>query len=194
MRGSTIITLDRPPLPTYAPGRCCAHDGCITRLSVYNSSRFCFAHGMDDEYLNVRMRPCAKCGVPQPLNDEHYHHDRQRPDGWHRTCKRCRNSAANRLYVVNKERRRLSTPGSERVVCRQCGTEYRRTAEFWSFGAKGRLVQPCLDCQDANQKRRAAKTLDGYYRRKYGVTKAEREARTVEVVFPHRNQRVEVAR
>jgi hypothetical protein len=45
----TVIRGARPrelpkPNRTYGPGRVCAHEGCDTRISIYNRSEFCWAH------------------------------------------------------------------------------------------------------------------------------------------------------
>lgn len=32
------------PRKTYDTGRCCAHDGCTTRLSSYNKNEYCWTH------------------------------------------------------------------------------------------------------------------------------------------------------
>jgi hypothetical protein len=43
LRGSRAAELPRANR-TYAEGRVCDHDGCDTRLSVYNRSRHCWQH------------------------------------------------------------------------------------------------------------------------------------------------------
>jgi hypothetical protein len=45
----TVIRGARPrelpkPNRTYTEGRVCAHEGCQTRISIYNRSEFCWAH------------------------------------------------------------------------------------------------------------------------------------------------------
>ena len=59
-------------------------------------------------------------------------------------------------------------------------------------------MQPCLDCQEANKERRDGAALDYYYRKKYGMARAEyvaangKKTKAVVVVFPHREKVVEV--
>jgi hypothetical protein len=43
IRGSRARELPRPNR-TYAQGRECAHEGCSTRLSIYNKSDLCWQH------------------------------------------------------------------------------------------------------------------------------------------------------
>jgi hypothetical protein len=43
VRGSRPRELPRPNR-TYAPGRVCAHEGCETRISIYNRSAYCWTH------------------------------------------------------------------------------------------------------------------------------------------------------
>jgi hypothetical protein len=42
-KGSTVRTLPRPNR-VWAEGRVCAEQGCITKLSIYNRSKHCWAH------------------------------------------------------------------------------------------------------------------------------------------------------
>jgi hypothetical protein len=43
IRGSRPRELPRPNR-TYGSGRVCAHDGCETRISMYNKALYCWAH------------------------------------------------------------------------------------------------------------------------------------------------------
>jgi hypothetical protein len=43
VRGSRPRELPRPNR-TYGHGRVCAHEGCDTRISIYNKSSYCWAH------------------------------------------------------------------------------------------------------------------------------------------------------
>ncbi|MGH2766499.1 MAG: hypothetical protein ACRDKA_11405 [Actinomycetota bacterium] len=43
IRGARLRELPRPNR-TYAQGRVCAHEGCETRLSVYNKAKYCWSH------------------------------------------------------------------------------------------------------------------------------------------------------
>jgi hypothetical protein len=43
IRGARPRELPRPNR-TYGEGRVCAHEGCDTRLSVYNRAKYCWAH------------------------------------------------------------------------------------------------------------------------------------------------------
>jgi hypothetical protein len=43
LRGATVRTLPRPNR-TWAEGRVCAEEGCATTLSIYNRSKYCWAH------------------------------------------------------------------------------------------------------------------------------------------------------
>ena len=43
IRGARTRELPKPNR-TYGEGRVCAHEGCETRISVYNRSEFCWAH------------------------------------------------------------------------------------------------------------------------------------------------------
>jgi hypothetical protein len=43
IRGSRPRELPRPNR-TYGSGRVCEHEGCPTRLSIYNKARFCWQH------------------------------------------------------------------------------------------------------------------------------------------------------
>ena len=172
MRGYSIVTLSQPPVPTYPPGRVCASEGCGTRLSVYNSGRFCCLHEGPDEYGGAPVRICIACHEPKPLTEEFWYCDRDRRDGWKHTCRQC---------LIERERARRATrrgrPPSAAVKCRQCGQVKPRDGEHWSFGHNRRLVQPCLDCQEANKERRDGAALDYYYRKKYGCTRDEYLAR-----------------
>jgi hypothetical protein len=49
MSDNTVVRGSRPrelprPNRTYAQGRVCAHEGCDTRISIYNKSPYCWAH------------------------------------------------------------------------------------------------------------------------------------------------------
>jgi hypothetical protein len=43
IKGSRAQQLPRPNR-TYRGGRVCAHEGCETRLSIYNKSTYCWQH------------------------------------------------------------------------------------------------------------------------------------------------------
>jgi hypothetical protein len=43
MRGATVRSLPRPNR-VWAHGRTCAEEGCITQISIYNKSKYCWAH------------------------------------------------------------------------------------------------------------------------------------------------------
>jgi hypothetical protein len=43
MRGATVRALP-PKNRTWAGGRMCAAEGCITRISIYNRSKYCWTH------------------------------------------------------------------------------------------------------------------------------------------------------
>jgi hypothetical protein len=43
VRGSRPRELPRPNR-TYGQGRVCSHEGCDTRISIYNKSSYCWAH------------------------------------------------------------------------------------------------------------------------------------------------------
>ena len=43
LRGATVRPLPRKNR-TWSIGRTCAEDGCITRISMYNRSTYCWAH------------------------------------------------------------------------------------------------------------------------------------------------------
>ena len=43
LRGATVRPLPRPNR-VWAGGRVCAEEGCNTTLSIYNRSKFCWAH------------------------------------------------------------------------------------------------------------------------------------------------------
>ncbi len=43
LRGSTVQSLPKPNRK-WAGGRVCAEDGCPTTLSIYNRSKYCWAH------------------------------------------------------------------------------------------------------------------------------------------------------
>lgn len=147
--------------------RYCAEPGCHTKLSVYNHGRYCVLH----EAVEIvgPAAACDKCGQIKPLGDDYWHRDRYRASGWHSVCKECR----NRANTTQHARRRLSRSGDGIVPCRQCGKSQPRDGDHWSFGAKSRLVQPCLACQDQNQRARAARHLEKYYQRHYGMSRAE---------------------
>ncbi|MBI4260096.1 MAG: hypothetical protein HY658_05980 [Actinobacteria bacterium] len=48
-----------PPSPTNSSGRVCAHEGCATRLSVYNPRRHCWQHTelVFPNYRGKRLSP-----------------------------------------------------------------------------------------------------------------------------------------
>ena len=169
LRGTTDYEL-RPPVAKSAPHRVCAEPGCHTRLSVYNHGRYC---GLHEPYEFVgRAKVCNRCGQAKPADDEHWTRDRYRADGFNPICKTCRNEAYRLRYSVKHAKRRLTANGKD-SICRQCGRVLARSGEFWAFGNRGRLIQPCLDCQDANRKRRGEQRMEAYYRRKYGMGRAE---------------------
>lgn len=43
LKGTRAVEAPRPNR-TYGEGRSCAHDGCETKLSIYNRSRHCWMH------------------------------------------------------------------------------------------------------------------------------------------------------
>jgi hypothetical protein len=43
LRGATVQSLPRRNR-AWSKGRTCAHEGCITRISIYNKSKYCWAH------------------------------------------------------------------------------------------------------------------------------------------------------
>jgi len=43
LRGTAVRALPRRNR-TFSAGRVCAEDGCITRVSIYNRSKFCWMH------------------------------------------------------------------------------------------------------------------------------------------------------
>jgi len=43
LRGAPVRALPRRNR-VWSPGRQCAEDGCITEISIYNKSKYCWAH------------------------------------------------------------------------------------------------------------------------------------------------------
>ena len=43
LRGAAVSALPRRNR-RWSEGRVCAEDGCITKISIYNKSKFCWAH------------------------------------------------------------------------------------------------------------------------------------------------------
>jgi hypothetical protein len=43
LRGAPVRTLPRRNR-VFGPGRQCAEEGCITEISIYNKSKYCWAH------------------------------------------------------------------------------------------------------------------------------------------------------
>ena len=43
LRGAPVKPLPRPNR-VWSPGRTCGHDGCTTKLSIYNRAQFCWVH------------------------------------------------------------------------------------------------------------------------------------------------------
>lgn len=171
MTGTTDFAVCTP-VATSPPRRVCAEPGCHVRLSIYNHGRHCALH--EPIGAGGPAAKCDRCGAVKPLDEEHWHLDRYRASGWHSICKACRGSEErSRRY----EKRRVNERKGADAECSQCGRVMLRDGDHFSFGAKGRLVQPCLACQDTNRQRRVARTLDGYYRRKYGCTRDEYLAR-----------------
>jgi hypothetical protein len=68
VRGAPVARAER--VRTYATGRVCAAEGCMTILSMYNPSRFCGLHSAPDR-SSVRRKPlrplrqcaCEHCGA-----------------------------------------------------------------------------------------------------------------------------------
>ena len=50
LRGETVRALPRRNR-RWRAGRVCAEDGCVTRLSIYNRSTFCWAHEPEHYYV-----------------------------------------------------------------------------------------------------------------------------------------------
>jgi len=175
----------QPPVVTSPRRRVCAEPGCHTTLSIYNHGRYCVLHE-EAECVAGEMAQCRKCGEILPLTEEFFVRDRYRASGWAPYCKACKRGYKRGLY----EKHRLNRDsGTEQAICRQCRETKPRDGDHWSFGHNGRLVQPCLECQAENMKQRKARTLDQYYRRRYGMTRAEYKAlhsgsRDVIVVSP----------
>lgn len=40
----TLLTGHGRPVPTFEKGRVCHYPGCNTRLSIYNSGKYCYLH------------------------------------------------------------------------------------------------------------------------------------------------------
>ncbi len=68
VRGASVARAER--VRTYAGGRICAVEGCLTVLSIYNPSRFCGLHAAPDR-SGARRKPlrplrrskCEHCGT-----------------------------------------------------------------------------------------------------------------------------------
>jgi hypothetical protein len=50
LRGESVRALPRKNR-TWAGGRACAESGCPTRLSIYNRSKYCWAHAPTSYYV-----------------------------------------------------------------------------------------------------------------------------------------------
>ncbi len=50
LRGETVRPLPRRNRQ-WTSGRVCAEDGCVTRLSIYNRSTYCWAHEPEHAYV-----------------------------------------------------------------------------------------------------------------------------------------------
>jgi hypothetical protein len=61
VRGAPVARAER--VRTYATGRVCAAEGCMTVLSMYNPSRFCGLHSAPDRSAIRRkpLRPLRQC-------------------------------------------------------------------------------------------------------------------------------------
>ena len=59
VRGVTVTRAER--VRTYAAGRVCAAEGCITVLSIYNPSRFCGLHSTPDRSTHPGAGRCGRC-------------------------------------------------------------------------------------------------------------------------------------
>ena len=165
MRGNTDFAV-MPMVPTSPRNRYCAEPGCHVRLSIYNHGRYCALHE-DDEFAGT-MKKCSGCGTLKPIGHDNWHMDKTSRDGWHASCKACRSGYQKAAHA----RRRLSEHGGM-ARCRVCDEVKARDGDHWAFGAKGRLIQPCLDCQAATAQRKREYSVERYYRKKYHMSREQ---------------------
>ncbi len=50
LRGATVRALPRRNR-TWSTGRVCAQEGCVTRISIYNRAKYCWAHEPVQYYI-----------------------------------------------------------------------------------------------------------------------------------------------
>lgn len=128
MKGTTlpVPTWDAPVRRTLPPGRTCAHDGCGTRLSIYNPTPFCCLHGGLDRTGPVAdgYQRCRVCCRILPATSDYFHrHGSKRGTGLYKACKDCRNLwKRDHAYVK---------PDAGTKTCRHCGRTKPLNADFW---------------------------------------------------------------
>ena len=91
---------------TFPAGRRCAHFGCDTILSVYNSEDYCAAHReyVPDAAFDAEYRTCPHCNRTLPLDE--FGVDEWRRNGRSSTCKDCIRERKRLHYQANRERER----------------------------------------------------------------------------------------
>lgn len=162
MRG--IRDFERPvSLPqTYSSGRTCAHDGCLTQLSIYNPTPFCSLHS-DDVYNEVvpeGYRRCLECDRILPATTDYFHRNGHSKGGLHRKCRDCRNThnRASKPIAVEPDEKRCPRCGKTKPLTRRYWYERRDDRRWSSY---------CITCtQDQNRE---------HARRKAAERRAQRE-------------------
>ena len=146
---------------TYPRGRVCAHEGCTTPLSVYNSEDVCAAHVGDKDdmrYLGYSFVVCKDCG-------EVIEKRKATTAG---RCRKC-SEKLNRAALARSERRRLLLVpegllgywDGRLVRCPRCGVEKTLTHDNWSMQRRnGRRASECRECD-------RERSLQTYYRNRH---------------------------
>lgn len=125
LHASTVFvpTFDQPTRRTMPPGRTCAAEGCVTRLSIYNPTPFCCLHGGLERTAPVAdgYQRCRVCGHVLPATPDYFH--RQRGDSLHKACKDCRN--------IYKQARTYRKPDADEKTCSKCGKTKPLNTDYW---------------------------------------------------------------
>lgn len=71
--GGEIVGSPHSRIKTFPPGRRCAHEGCQTVLSIYNTRKRCALHDFDASL--VRVHKCEdNTSRHDDSDDRHWHH------------------------------------------------------------------------------------------------------------------------
>lgn len=160
--GHELTTTGSSGVRRYPAGRVCAHDGCTTRLSRYNPSKYCALHAAEHaepaqkrpqrhipKARNKHEFACVRCGHIFPLTEEYFPRSASRTSGFHPECHGC-----------HRERRYdRETPRSK---CPSCGRSRQRTTKFFPRDRRTSdgLSRVCRSCHERDGRRICPQCLE----------------------------------